>query len=96
LWYTRPASGYFDDPQDDRRVLQNIFRNLKPHEMHLIDMLGIVAADAGAVHSRDLLPCPDSVTMVDSGQALPVSLFWLTWMRRLGKAIAITGTWYCY
>jgi SAM-dependent methyltransferase len=22
--------GYFDDPQDDRRVLQNIFRSLKP------------------------------------------------------------------
>jgi hypothetical protein len=26
------------------------------------------------VQSRDILPCPDSVTMVDSGQMLPVSL----------------------
>ena len=32
--------GYFDDPQDDRRVLQHIFRSLKPHGVYLIDMLG--------------------------------------------------------
>jgi len=32
--------GYFADPQDDRRVLQNIFRSLKPHGVYLIDMLG--------------------------------------------------------
>jgi len=32
--------GYFDGPQDDRGVLQNIFRSLKPHGAYLIDMLG--------------------------------------------------------
>jgi SAM-dependent methyltransferase len=32
--------GYFADPQDDHRVLQNIFRSLKPHGVYLIDMLG--------------------------------------------------------
>jgi hypothetical protein len=29
------------------------------------------------VQYGDILPCPDSVTMVDSGQVLPVSLAWL-------------------
>ena len=32
--------GYFADPQDDHRVLQNMFRSLKPHGVYLIDMLG--------------------------------------------------------
>jgi SAM-dependent methyltransferase len=32
--------GYCAAPQDDRRVLQHIFRSRKPHGVYLIDMLG--------------------------------------------------------
>jgi len=32
--------GYFDDPEDDRRVVRNIHRSLKPGGMLLMDMLG--------------------------------------------------------
>ncbi len=32
--------GYFDDPQEDRQVLQNMYRSLKPHGVCLIDVMG--------------------------------------------------------
>jgi SAM-dependent methyltransferase len=34
------AFGYFKDPQDDRRVLLNVHRSLKPGGMLLMDLLG--------------------------------------------------------
>jgi len=34
------AFGYFDDPQDDRRVIENIFANLKPRGIFVMDFMG--------------------------------------------------------
>src|SRR5215510_6362026 len=71
----------------DCRGLEGTMTSSLMHIAHecLKGALPIVAADAGAVQSRAILPCPDSITMVDSGQALPVSLPRLTWRQRLGK-----------
>jgi len=34
------AFGYFDDPADDRRVIDNIFANLKPRGVFVMDFMG--------------------------------------------------------
>ena len=32
--------GYFEDPEEDRQVVMNVYRSLKPHGVFLLDMMG--------------------------------------------------------
>ncbi len=48
--------GYFDAPEDDQKVLSNVFQSLKPGGTFIVDVVGkeILAKIYQPIHSKDL------------------------------------------